>query len=180
TFILPAAGVGAPHRRDRVWFVGYCSGTGSGNNGVATNTTNCRSGGRQGEQCVSEPSRGLQPEECTWGEFWGEAKGCGGEQLATNTERIRMEGSGTNRKQESQAQAGSNVFGCNGSRDFWKDWPTQSPVCGRNDGVSNKLDGITFSKWRNESIKGFGNAIVPQIALQIFKAIQQYEEMGEG
>ena len=36
------------------------------------------------------------------------------------------------------------------------------------------LDGITFSKWRNESIKAYGNAIVTQIALQIFKAIEQY------
>jgi DNA (cytosine-5)-methyltransferase 1 len=33
------------------------------------------------------------------------------------------------------------------------------------------LDGITFSKWRAESIKGYGNAIVPQVAYQIFKAI---------
>jgi DNA (cytosine-5)-methyltransferase 1 len=39
------------------------------------------------------------------------------------------------------------------------------------------LDGITFSKWRAESIKGYGNAIVPQVALQIFKAIQQYEAL---
>jgi DNA (cytosine-5)-methyltransferase 1 len=37
------------------------------------------------------------------------------------------------------------------------------------------LDGISFSKWRNESIKGYGNAVVPQVVHQIFKAIQQYE-----
>jgi DNA (cytosine-5)-methyltransferase 1 len=37
------------------------------------------------------------------------------------------------------------------------------------------LDGITFSKWRNESIKAYGNAIVPQVVYQIFKAIEQYE-----
>ena len=37
------------------------------------------------------------------------------------------------------------------------------------------LDGITFSKWRNESIKAFGNAIVPQVAFEIFKAIQEYD-----
>jgi DNA (cytosine-5)-methyltransferase 1 len=37
------------------------------------------------------------------------------------------------------------------------------------------LAGITFSKHRNESIKAYGNAIVPQIALHIFKAIEQYE-----
>ena len=50
-------------------------------------------------------------------------------------------------------------------------WPTQSPICSGDDGVSNRLDGITFSKWRQESIKAYGNAIVPQIAHQIFKAL---------
>lgn len=40
-----------------------------------------------------------------------------------------------------------------------------------NDGLSERLDGITFSKWRNESIKAYGNAIVPQVAFEIFKAI---------
>jgi DNA (cytosine-5)-methyltransferase 1 len=37
------------------------------------------------------------------------------------------------------------------------------------------LDFITFPKWRNESIKAGGNAIVPQIAYEIFKTIQKYE-----
>ena len=44
-------------------------------------------------------------------------------------------------------------------------------VIGRNDGIPTELDGITFSKWREESIKAYGNAIVPQVAFQIFKAI---------
>jgi DNA (cytosine-5)-methyltransferase 1 len=39
------------------------------------------------------------------------------------------------------------------------------------------LDNITFPKWRNESIKGGGNAIVPQVAYQIFKAIEEYERI---
>ena len=56
----------------------------------------------------------------------------------------------------------------------FKNFPTQSPICGGNDGLPTKLDGITFSKWRNESIKAFGNAIVPQVAYQIFKAIEQW------
>jgi len=38
------------------------------------------------------------------------------------------------------------------------------------------LDGITFPKWRNESIKAYGNAIVPQVAYQIFKAIEIHEQ----
>lgn len=59
----------------------------------------------------------------------------------------------------------------------WENFPTQSPICSGDDGISSKLDGIAFPKWRNESIKGYGNAIVPQIALQIFKAIEKYEKI---
>jgi len=57
----------------------------------------------------------------------------------------------------------------------WHNFPTQSPICSRNDGLSSRLDGITFPKWRQESIKAAGNAIVPQVALQIFKTIQLYQ-----
>jgi DNA (cytosine-5)-methyltransferase 1 len=41
------------------------------------------------------------------------------------------------------------------------------------------LDSITFPKWRKESIKAYGNAIVPQVALQIFKAIEEYERQSK-
>jgi DNA (cytosine-5)-methyltransferase 1 len=58
----------------------------------------------------------------------------------------------------------------------WKNFPTQSPICTGNDGFSAGLDGITFSKWRNESIKAAGNAIVPQVAYQIFSAINEYNK----
>lgn len=54
-------------------------------------------------------------------------------------------------------------------------WPHEPGVCFVDDGISDRLDGITFSKWRNESIKAAGNTIVPEIALQIFKAIKQFE-----
>jgi len=59
----------------------------------------------------------------------------------------------------------------------WSNFPTQSPVCIGNDGISTRLDGITFSKWRNESIKAGGNAIVPNVVYQIFKAIEAYEAL---
>ena len=50
-------------------------------------------------------------------------------------------------------------------------------LCWENDGISKGMDGITFSKWRKESIKAYGNAIVPQVAYQIFKAIEEFELM---
>ena len=61
----------------------------------------------------------------------------------------------------------------------WKNFPTQSPVCSRDDGISTRLDGIAFSKWRNESIKAYGNAIVPQVMYEIFLAIESIEKISE-
>jgi len=57
----------------------------------------------------------------------------------------------------------------------FKKFPSQTPICDGDDGLSSRLDSITFPKWRTESVKGGGNAIVPQVALQIFKALEQLE-----
>ena len=62
-------------------------------------------------------------------------------------------------------------------RTTWKNFPTQPPICSRDDEFSSQLDGITFSKWRNESIKGYGNAIVPELVIQIFQTIADYEAL---
>jgi len=59
----------------------------------------------------------------------------------------------------------------------WEQFPSVSPICDGNDGISDRLDGITFSKWRQESIKAGGNAVVPQVVLQIFKTIAEYEKL---
>lgn len=63
--------------------------------------------------------------------------------------------------------------------DRWQNFPTQSPVCRGNDGVPFNVDNLTipFTKWRQESIKGYGNAIVPQVILEIFKAIEEVEQL---
>ena len=55
-------------------------------------------------------------------------------------------------------------------------FPTESPICGPDDGLSAGLDGITFPAWCRESIKAYGNAIVPQVALRIFETINEYEK----
>ena len=60
--------------------------------------------------------------------------------------------------------------------EWWQNFPTQSPVCSRDDGISTRLDGIAFSKWRQESIKAYGNAIVPQVMYEIFLAIESIEK----
>ena len=59
-------------------------------------------------------------------------------------------------------------------------FPSESPVRRNDDGISDRLDigaffegfgKLTSGKWAKESIAALGNAIVPQVALQIFKSI---------
>lgn len=58
-----------------------------------------------------------------------------------------------------------------------ENFPSQSPVCCGDDGLPSQLSGITFSKHRAESIKAYGNSMVPQLVYQIFKAIGEVENL---
>jgi DNA (cytosine-5)-methyltransferase 1 len=89
----------------------------------------------------------------------------------TNTTNIRSIQTLENEELERKRFRKSN------ERNFWNTFPSQSPICGGNDGIPKELDNITFSKWRNESLKAYGNAIVPQVAFEIFKAINLYENI---
>ena len=56
----------------------------------------------------------------------------------------------------------------------WRNFPTVSPVHRGNDGLPFPLDDLTLSpaKWRTEALKAYGNAIVPQVMYEIFRAIE--------
>ncbi len=215
-FVLPAASVGAPHQRQRVWFVGYAKhhglhatesgendhqppikarthqerkfeGTGRLQASDDTHTSNARPEGLREQEvksdrscnvanAESERSRGLSVGEKS--EKSIDEKSCcyGNASNANNDEYANCK-----RCQEQQLSEIPDEpsrlcgFRLDEAGDYWRNFPTQSPVCNGNDGISSRLDAITFSKWRNESIKGGGNAIVPQVALQIFKAIELYD-----
>lgn len=143
-FILPAAGLNAPHKRYMVWFVAYST----------------------GERLEGGPRTSIQSKSD--GFTRGYSKG-----IITDANGQRCQELHTPQiSNKPEGQFNKEVFGC-GFED-WENFPTQSPVCSRDDGFPAELDGITFSKWRNESIKAYGNAIVPQVVLQIFKAIEAY------
>ena len=63
-----------------------------------------------------------------------------------------------------------------GKPDF-QNFPTQPPICSRDDGLSIRMANlaISFAKWRRKSIEALGNALVPQVAYEIFKAIEKIE-----
>lgn len=58
------------------------------------------------------------------------------------------------------------------------DWRhTDAEILSKFNGIPSELDGITFPKWKTESIKAYGNSVSPQVAYQIFQTIQKYENI---
>ena len=154
-YVLPAASVGAPHRRDRVWFVAYAH----------------NKGGSSGLGQVQKENGKVSE----WNDH-AEFSNAGFQSDASNSDNKGLEGRQDYRNNEKEKREGQQCD--NSSRLFctdFRDFPTKPALCFRDDGLPTELDSITFSKWRNESIKAGGNAIVPQVALQIFKTIQQFE-----
>ena len=212
-FVLPAAGVNAPHKRYRVWFVAYSA-------------SNRWIGERQR---IETKERLQQRSESTW-KLEGRPEGlCSNEPVANtpssrhkkrkqvrrweNTEKARTrlefrdKRSGNNGSTpntdsrrlsgKKHRQAESGWVAEEGISDNWSNFPTQSPVRSGNDGISTELvrariredsmgilsekeiDKIiskATTKYVEESIKAYGNAIVHQVAVQIFTAINEFME----
>lgn len=89
----------------------------------------------------------------------------------------RLEGMYQSWGEESERKCVWRDFARHCEEGHWKHFPTQSPVCRGNDGIPFDVDSLTisFPKWRQESIKAYGNAWVPQVAYEIFRAIEVEE-----
>ena len=74
---------------------------------------------------------------------------------------------------ESKKPERQNSYYSGWERD-WREVAASTCNARMDDGLSREVDGISYSfaKWRNESIKAYGNAIVPQVAMEIFRAIK--------
>ena len=68
--------------------------------------------------------------------------------------------------------------GADCSQGRWRNFPSVSPVHRGNDGIPFDVDRLTlsFGKWRTEALKAYGNAIVPQVMYEIFRAIEIVEK----
>ena len=192
-FIIPACAVGAPHKRDRIWIIanadrydaegyrygqaGCANGTNQSKRTVAGNRTVVNTGnkGIVAHASVERLERyiacGKQTDERKRDESRNNAAGSGKKQSAAHSEGERFQ----ERDAEQVPYKPHTAIERYNSVSCWDNFPTQSPVCNRNDGISGMLADLTFSKWRSESIKALGNAIVPQVAYQIFKAIEVTE-----
>ncbi len=189
--VIPACAVGAPHRRDRVWFLARRDdvtdtggaglqetgtqqrATGVAGDGIQGSTPNSQ---RVGSDKIHEHLQLEQPNGAI-------VDGISGERDATDTDIKRLPAisfpNGIEKEERRNEDGCPMQYTCDNREtretNRWQNFPTQSPVCDRDDGISLGLSSITFSRWRQESIKALGNSMVPQVVHEIFKAIEQVE-----
>ncbi len=170
-FLLPAVGINALHKRDRFYF-------------VAKDTSS--------DGCIQRESEQKGTKVRKFGDI-----GTGSsdrlhlqERDSADSEQLRLEHSSQTRnvlgsvseaqgeecKSPDESKTNDNVYSQQGGpSEAWDCFPTKSPLCSGDDGLPNELDGLTFREWRKQSIMGYGNAIVPQIAYRIFATINETE-----
>ena len=190
---IPACAVGAPHRRDRVWFVansrlpepqgrneveegqqhggwriarGFLASLGS-----AWDVADAPKPGRKerltdgGRENEKENGGGLFPEP---------ERPCS-ESDATNANGLGLWG-------QSDGQGIAGQFGETCEGNFWSNFPTEWPLRIGDDGISSRLGRvrvpgsgkrITESGLNKITLKMAGNAVVPQVVFEIFKALEK-------
>lgn len=175
--ILPACAVNAPHRRDRIWFVAYSDSNRKsikslndcervGQLGASANSSSKRVGGSWGGRDASREL--LQEGEREQSQLVDQRTGCTGIIANASDDGHTFEGRSRVRNERRILQE-EHENGCESVRrgdtssepNDWGVFPTQSAVCRRDDGIPNRVD----------RIKSLGNAIVPQVAFEIFKAL---------
>lgn len=167
--LIPACAVGAPHRRDRIFVIAYASSDGlHGNSGQDGRT---RYDNFDQIRIEAEDKDGFG--------FWRKF-------------RVSREQSFVAYPNGTGFQAARPEFKTTGNRGIceiqditpkrrWKttkagEWLSSvSAIHRRNDGIPFDVDylSIPFKEWREESLKAYGNAIVPQVMFRIFQAIEQ-------
>jgi DNA (cytosine-5)-methyltransferase 1 len=188
--LIPACSTNAPHKRERIWFIAYAQGRGRGKQPSENSGWENRRSNHDGEICNASNTSELRLEFGKTSGFMGEGQEevCGeGNQLTnafetdgnptltsnTDSTPSQCRNSETSKEWEEQSRRAESFS----QHRSWEVFPTQSPICGGDDGLPTELDGITFPKWRTESIKAYGNAVVPQVVFEIFKAIEKYESL---
>ena len=238
-FVIPACAVGAPHQRDRVWFVarrdvptptadpecsrgnemGYdiqprqsdgvrADGDGHQRDAADTECRRCDDGGspRQERQNSTDtlrdsaqgnPDNEFQPRSCKDGStpantlrpgLQEEGRELQAERIARDVPQMRLaadpkcerrdachDDDGQPQGASQEERGAEQLGGADCPQDWWRDFPTVSPICRGNDGLPFDISRLTipFTRWRQESIKALGNSMVPQVVLELFRAIEQ-------
>lgn len=162
-FVIPAAAIGAPHRRDRVWIIAHAIGRdarrGTGSDASASVAKRLRQ-----RHTVEQPGESdkIRISADASSSRWREG---GSQRGGVRAGKSPM---------GSQEWRGSSNIGRNAA---WEEnWPSAvARLCSLDDGLPGGL--ARPRGWRNAALKGAGNAIVPQVAAEIMRAIKAADEV---
>mgnify|MGYP003625660101 CR=1 FL=1 len=163
-FIVPACGVNAPHKRDRIWIIAKNMG----------DTSRSRQQGDNGRQSAQELENGCEDVADTNNSGQSSSQGSGkdnrnksgnnfgwsGQDVAdTNGQRGRLR----NPQRQDAEDAGQSPQHSRDNSTRMEGWLTEPPVGRVANGIPRRVD----------RLKGLGNAIVPQIAMRIGQTIKR-------
>lgn len=186
TLVLPACAVDAPHRRDRVWVVGYTGG--SGLCGIDRRRTGAQFA--DGCETLADTDRSRKQQQA--GVFGQSGDGAGNRsEIVANTQSQPVgagfcpdKSTGKWRRRSVDSGSTGNLPNTNdtGRQKQRKSQPaeTEYPAveCGCRWSAEPDVGRVAYGiPNRVDRLKSLGNAIVPQVAAEIFKAIKQIEEM---
>lgn len=143
-FVIPACAVNAPHRRDRIWF-------------VARNT---KHDGQHGTEDRESSGTGSN----------SDAEGQ--KEICQSAGPAMVRSATANASSEQTHATKQGRLHTESSRQDWSEhWPTVATrLCSLDDGLPDGL--VRPRGWRNAALKAAGNAIVPQVAIEILKTIK--------
>lgn len=201
--VIPACAVGAPHRRDRVWFVARREDVGhdaedTDRHGRGDRVSEARAeergqwvsgagdhGWLHGDLADAKCRRGGEVhKDLQQGQPDGPLPYGDGVQRPSppDTTRIGRDEEAAGQRPEADERGGlrGDVPGERRIPRFegWEGFPAQPPVCRGDDGLPFGVAdlSIPFGRWRREAIKALGNAWVPEVAYEIFRIIQMVED----
>ena len=151
-FLIPAAAKNAPHKRERIWFIAYSK--------LHEDRYTNNGGSKQKEGDIWRGEKSNVPDS-----FYSDG-------IPSNTDGI---GSSQRHSQNFRKVRQKEQFEAQYCSKGWEGFPASPCVRGGDDGLSHELDSISIPKWCRESIKAYGNAIVPQVAFELFKTIELFE-----
>ena len=172
--VIPASGVNAPHRRDRVWIIAYTDTT---KNAINSGNGRRDHGDTRGGECT------LQAERSNSDDPNSEGPKLNGEMSARNRgDGLTNDNRDDSNPNEKHGDNGGYGTGENGGefnspakvqRSIWQiPWiEIAARFCVLDDGLPPWV-----YRHRTRRLKALGNAIVPQVAFQVIKGIAEIEK----
>ena len=173
-FIVPACAVNAPHRRDRLWIVAHTNSHGKPNGSINEEKRSRQLvGDTENNRCDrgATPVRreGAQNKQVEQFSVRGKLSRSSENVAYTDNKRSQGRLSG-GKDEERQSEHGHTRCSSAAHRQPTEEWWAAEPSVGRvANGIPKRVD----------RLKGLGNAIVPQIAMQIGLCIKQVNEQNE-